>query len=247
MSFMSIIPDNFRDVAIVDPEYGIGESGKNHKTRNTLIRQKDGHTLRRAPSGNYSRKDWDNKAAGPEYFAELKRVTRNQIIFGANYFESIYGKVEKPPRRNQYDQFLKDHPVGYIIWDKVNGNNDFSDCEVIYTSFNFPSEVIYYMWAGMMQGTSILNGTIMQGDKALNEKRIHPTQKPVIIYKYLLHRFVKPKETVLDTHGGSMSIVVACYDYEVPITCIEKDPEYFDKSSKRIKKHARQIKMLFPE
>lgn len=223
------------DVGIIDPEYGIGESGKNHKSRNTLVRQKGGQ-MRRCPSTNYARKDWDEKPASPEYFSELRRTTVHQIIFGANYFESIMVPC-KSPRREQFDQFLIDNPVGFIIWDKCNGTSDFNDCEIIYTSFTFPSFVLKYMWAGMMQGRSISEGHIMQGDKSLNQKRIHPTEKPIILYKYLIQLAInhigKRRISVLDTHGGSFGNAIACYDMDVDLVICEKDKDYYDAGVKR--------------
>jgi len=242
---MSRYQDKHFDLAIVDPEYGIGEAGKNHKSRNTLVRQSGGQ-MRRCPSSQYTRKDWDNKPAGREYFIELKRVSVEQVIFGANYFEFIM-PVCKPPRRNEFAQFLIDHPFGFIIWDKVNGNSDFSDCEVIYTSFNFKSFVIPYMWAGMMQGVSIARGTVMQGNKRLNEKRIHPTQKPVMLYKWLLIQCIQKwimisqkAIKVLDTNRGSGSLDIACYDLGIDLTTCESDAEYFDLANKRLEQNTRQ-------
>lgn len=227
--------NEFFDIGIVDPEYGIGESGKNHKSRNTLVRQKGGQ-MRRCPSTPYVRKDWDEKPANPEYFAELRRVCCHQIIFGANYFESIMVPC-KSPRREQFAQFLVDNPVGFIIWDKCNGASDFNDCEIIYTSFNFPSFVLKYMWAGMMQGRSISEGHIMQGNKSLNQKRIHPTEKPIILYKYLIQLAIdhigKSNIKILDTHGGSFGNAIASYDMDVDMVICEKDKEYYDAGVKR--------------
>ncbi len=242
MDLMARYHNDHFDLAIVDPEYGIGEAGKNHKSRNTLVKQKGGQ-MRRCPSTKYQRKDWDDKPASPEYFAELKRVSKNQIIFGANYFESIM-VPQKPPRRSDFNVFLEQYPKGFIIWDKVNGDSDFSDCEVIYTSFDFASCVIPYMWAGMMQGVSIVRGTVMQGNKSLNEKRIHPTQKPVLIYKYLLDRFAKSGHKILDTHLGSGSIAIACHDYGFDLTACERDYDYYAAAMNRIEQHRAQTSLF---
>lgn len=243
IDLMARYPDKYFDLAIVDPQYGIGEAGKNHKSRNTVVRQRDGVTLRRCPSTKYTRKDWDNKPAGKEYFKELFRVSKHQIVFGANYFEPIMN-ICKPPRRDNFKRFLNGNPTGCIIWDKVNGTSDFSDCEVIWTSFDFPSYILPYMWAGMMQGVSITRGTTMQGNKALNEKRIHPTQKPVPIYKFLLDTYAKPGDKILDTHLGSGSIAIACHDYGFDLTACELDKEYFEAAMKRIKQHQLQQKLF---
>lgn len=244
MDLMARYPDKYFDLAIVDPPYGIGESGKNHKSRNTLVRQRDGVTLRRCPSTNYSQKDWDNSPPSNEYFHEVLRVSQNQILFGGNYFKEFVGTPFKPPRRNKYKQFLKSYPNGWIIWDKVNGDNDFNDCELIWTSFEVPSTVIYYMWSGMMQGKSIAEGTIMQGNKSLNENRIHPTPKPVIIYKYLLNLFAHPGYKILDTNSGSGSSILAAHDLGLEIVACDNDEEYFKKSVRRIKQHVAQLTLF---
>lgn len=246
MSLMGRYPDKYFPLAIVDPEYGIGEAGKNHKSRNTLVRQKDGKSMRRCPSPVYTKKDWDDKPASPSYFIELIRVSVNQIIFGANYFSSIM-EVQKPPRRANYDGFILQYPKGFILWDKINGNNDFSDCEVIYTSFDFPSFVLPYMWAGMMQGKSIAQGTVMQGNKKLNEKRIHPTQKPVIIYKYLLKRFSKSGWTILDTHLGSGSIAIACEELGINLVACEKESDIFQSAKQRLQVFLQQQSLFTPK
>lgn len=243
MLMMALYPDNYFDLAIVDPEYGIGEAGKNHKSRNTLVRQKDGISMRRCPSTNYSRKDWDDKPASKKYFNELFRVSKNQIVFGANYFESLMS-VCKPPRRNDFQNFIEANPSNFIIWDKVNGSNDFNDCEVIWTSFDFPSYIIKYMWAGMMQGVSVPSGTVMQGNKKLNEKRFHPTQKPIQLYKYLLNEFAVSGYKILDSHLGSGSIAIACHDYDFELTACELDQEYFEKSIRRIRSHIKQLNLF---
>lgn len=240
---MSRYPNKYFDIAIVDPEYGIGESSKNHKSRNTIVKQKRGQLLK-CPNPNYKIKQWDNAPAGKEYFNELYRVSKHQIIFGANYFESIMSFPTKPPRRNEYKEFLQNHSSGWIIWDKVNGSNDFNDCEVIFTSFPFKSFVFNYMWAGMMQGKSITEGTTVQGNKKLNEKRIHPTQKPAVIYKWLLEKFAKQGNKILDTHLGSGSIAIACHDYGFELTACELDKEYFDKAMERINNHVAQQKLF---
>ena len=243
MELMARYPDKHFELSIVDPEYGIGESGKNHKSRYKTVTT-NGASMRRRKSTNYTKKDWDSEPAGQKYFKELFRVSKNQIISGANYFEGLTKIVAKPPRRTDYNQFILDNPIGIIIWDKVNGNNDFSDCEIIYTSFNFPTFIVNYMWAGMNQGRSIQEGHIMQGNKSLNEKRIHPTQKPVALYKWLLDKYAKEGDKILDTHLGSASIAIACHDYGFELTACELDIEYYLNALKRIGQHQSQYKMF---
>lgn len=243
MQLMSRYEDNHFDLAIVDPPYGIGEAGKNHKSRNTLVRQKGGQ-LRRCPSTNYKRKNWDDKPADSMYFNQLKSSCVHWIVFGANYFKDICGIVFKTPRRKDFTQFIKDNPIGWIIWDKVNGDSDFNDCELIRTSFNNPSIILKYMWAGMMQGKGIVNGTIMQGNKKLNEKRIHPTQKPVKLYEWLLMNYAKEGDKILDTHLGSGSIAIACHNLGYDLTACELDKDYYDAAMKRLKQHQAQLTMF---
>jgi site-specific DNA-methyltransferase (adenine-specific) len=224
MSLMARYPDGYFDLAIVDLEYGIGASKPSIKP-NTAV-QKNGNKLN-VKQPNYTPKKWDFKKSDENYLNELFRVSQNQIIFGANY----YGLVG-----------------GMIVWDKLNGESDQMDCEIAYCSLNQRSDLFYYMWAGMFQGVycgkNIRKALIQQGNKDLNEKRIHPTQKPVIIYKYLLDKYAKPNDKILDTHLGSGSIAIACHDYGFDLTACELDKEYFDKAIQRIKNHVSQQKLF---
>jgi site-specific DNA-methyltransferase (adenine-specific) len=240
MQLMARYPDNYFDLAFIDPEYGIGESSKNHKSRNTPIKQKNGNKLK-AKDSKYSKKNWDHKPPDDGFFKEIKRVSINQVIFGANYFKQIIHKVDKPPRRNEYDIFIKENPKGYIIWDKVNGNNDFSDCEIIYTSYNFDSFIVYYMWNGMMQGlyvsTDLQKALIQIGNKSLNEKRLHPTQKPLKLIKWLFNFLKIFNFKVLDTNTGLMATVITSIEAKCEIVACDKEIEYFQKGIKRVKNH----------
>ncbi len=223
--------------AIADPPFGLKEGSKNHKSRNTPIKQKNGSILS-APDPIYIKSEWDNKIPSDLYFDQIKKYSRNQIIFGANYFPVISGVPSfKPPRRDKFDEFLNNFPSGYIIWDKCNGSNDFNDCEVIYTSYDFKSYVLPYMWNGMMQGKSIVHGRTMQGNKKLNQKRIHPTEKPILIYRYLIQMFSGPGEVNLDTHGGSESNTIAHHQEGVDLVILEKDTDIFKQASDRLKQY----------
>ena len=216
-------PDNFFDIAIDDPQYGIGESSENHKSRNTPVKQKNGSKLT-IKDNSYEKSDWDDSRPSREYFQELFRVSKHQIIWGGNYFTDL----------------LPEHSSGRIIWDKVNGSNDFSDCEIAWTNLFQSTRLIRYMWNGMMQGKSISEGHIQQGNKKLNEKRIHATQKPVILYDKLLKDYAKEGFKICDGHLGSASIAIAIYNqntYEnkkLKLYACEIDPVMFHKSIKRI-------------
>lgn len=214
MELMKRYPNNYFDLAIVDPPYGIGESSKNNKGRSKLAKSKD-----------YGSKNWDNKSPEIEYFNELIRVSKNQIVFGANHF------ISKIPIDSSC----------WIVWDKVNGENDFADCELAWTYFKTAVRMVKFMWHGFMQGGSY-DGK-MNSKKYTNEKRIHPTQKPVALYKWLLNKYAKQGDKILDTHLGSGSIAIACHDYGFELTACELDKEYYQAALKRIKNHIGQTRL----
>ena len=207
MELMKDYPDNHFDLAIVDPPYGIGESAKDNKSRSKLGESKD-----------YGIKKWDNSPPDKQYFTELKRASKNQIIFGANHF------IENIPNPNS---------ACWIVWDKRNGNNDFADCELAYCSFKTAVRLFSFRWHGMLQE-----------DMKNKEHRIHPTQKPVALYKWLLKNYAKAGDKILDTHLGSGSIAIACYDMGFDLTACELDPDYFRDMRSRLENHARQIDMF---
>ena len=207
MELMARYPDNYFELAIVDPPYGIGESSNDNKSRSKLGKSK-----------NYGIKNWDDSAPSKEYFNELKRVCKNVIIFGANHF------IENIPNSNS---------SCWIVWDKQNGENDFADCELAYTTFKTAVRKIEFRWHGMLQG-----------DMKNKETRIHPTQKPVALYKWILDKYAKQGDKILDTHLGSGSIAIACHDYGFDLTACELDKEYFDKAMQRINNHMAQTKLF---
>jgi len=207
MALMSRYPDNYFDLAIVDPPYGIGESSNDNKSRSKLGKSK-----------NYGKKNWDDNAPNQDYFNELKRVSKNQIIWGANHF------IENIPNANS---------SCWIVWDKVNGENDFADCELAYCSQKTAVRKIEFRWHGMLQG-----------NMKEKETRIHPTQKPVALYKWILDKYAKQGDKILDTHLGSGSIAIACHDYGFDLTACELDKEYFDKAMERINNHMSQTKLF---
>lgn len=203
MIMMSRYPDKYFDLAIVDPPYGIGEDGEKNHSRGKAAKAKQ-----------YTAKNWDRETPSEAYFRELERVSKNQIIWGANHF-----RAENSPC--------------WIVWDKQNGDNDFADCELAYTSFKSAARIFQYRWAGMLQG-----------DMKNKEVRIHPTQKPKQLYQWLLDKYARPNDKILDTHLGSGSIAIACHDYGFELTACELDKEYFDNAIKRIQNHVSQQKLF---
>ena len=209
MALMARYPDNYFDLAIVDPPYGI--NADKHHLIPTGGKAK-------AKKKQYHSGGWDNFAASKEYFIELQRVSKNQIIWGANHF------IENIPFSNS---------SCWIVWDKINGENNFADCELAYTSFNSSVRKFEFKWQGMLQG-----------DMKNKEVRIHPTQKPAALYKWILDKYAKQGDKILDTHLGSASIAIACYDYGFDLTACELDKEYFDKAMERITNHTNQQKLF---
>lgn len=189
MSLMSRYPDKYFDLAIVDPPYGIDRNGMN--MGNSVF--------------NKDNKKWDASIPTSEYFTELFRVAKKQIIWGGNYF---------PLPNSQY----------FAIWDKGETmyGRDFAEAE--------------YAWVNS-GGTRIYKKTPNQPD------RIHPTQKPVALYKWLLDKYAKQGDKILDTHLGSGSIAIACHDYGFDLTACELDEDYFKAAMKRINDHTNQLKI----
>lgn len=226
MDYMATLEDGAYDLAICDPEYGIGADKPSIKPE--YVKQKNGKMLY-VNSNRYKHKDWDSKPPEKAYFDELKRVSKNQIIWGVNYFDySLTG--------------------GRIVWDKLNGESDQFGCEIAYNSLNRRTDIVRFMWQGMFQGVycgvDIQRAFKQQGNKSLNEKRIHPTQKPVQLYKWLLDNYAKQGDKILDTHGGSFSHAIACHDLGFDLTIMEKDEGYFNQATERLKLHQRQLTLF---
>ncbi len=212
---MKEYPDKFFDLAIVDPPYFSGpEKRKYYGRKESQI------GVKRV----YKKTDeWE--IPNKEYFDEVFRVSRNQIIWGVNYYDYSFG-------------------AGRIVWDKVNGSSSFSDCEIAYCSLHNSVRLFSYMWNGMMQGKSIVEGRIQQGNKKLNEKRIHPTQKPVNLYRWLLQKYAKPEFKILDTHVGSASSLIAFEEFGCEYVGFEKDKIIYDLASARLNEYKSQIKLF---
>lgn len=206
MQGMKEFPDKYFDLAIVDPPYGIGENGDKNHTRGKFAKSKDYKSF----AGN------DLKPPDKEYFDELFRVSKNQIIWGANHF------ISKIP----YDSSC------WIVWDKDNGETDFADCELAWTSFKTAVRRITYRWNGMLQE-----------DMRNKEYRIHPTQKPVALYEWILCRYAKEGDIILDTHVGSASSLIACYNTNHKFVGFELDKYYYELSKKRLDAEMAQMRI----
>jgi len=202
MKLMARYEDNHFDLAIVDPPYGISRDGQKETfTKNRKHKRK-----------HHNQKQWDNAVPTKEYFDELKRVSKNQIIWGANYFV----------------KFLNEGTMGWVFWYKGQEGLTMSDGEIAFTSFQ--------------KATRQIN--INRGFIAKNGGSIHPTQKPVKLYEWLLMNYAKEGDKILDTHLGSGSIALACHNLGFDLTACELDKEYYDKAMKRIQEHKQQIRMF---
>lgn len=200
MEYMKDIPDKFFDLAVVDPPYfdGPDRLGYYGKSISSIGIKRKGYKV----------KHWD--IPGIDYFKELFRVSKNQIIWGVNYYP--------------YNCFSS----GRIVWNKVNSKSSFSDCEIAFCSMIDTVRMFTYMWNGMCQGKSVSEGHIQQGNKRKNEKRIHPTQKPVALYEWIFSNFAKKGDKILDTHLGSGSSRIAAWRMGLDFFGTEIDKEYFD-------------------
>lgn len=213
---MKQYPDKYFELAIVDPPYFPGPNKRKYYGRS--------ESTTNIPRVEYPVIDtWD--IPDEEYFRELKRVSKNQIIWGCNYYYQIFGS-------------------GRIIWDKCNGSSSFSDCEIAYCSVHDSVRLFRYMWNGMMQGKSFEEGHIQQGNKRLNEKRIHPCQKPVNLYLWILEKYAKSGDKILDTHAGSASSLIACYRMGFDYVAFEKSKEVYDLAIKRLAEETAQIRLF---
>ena len=199
MQLMARYPDNYFDLAIVDPPYGANDAFESKMTNS-----KNQSTKR------IKYKEFENVVPSKQYFEELNRVSKNQIVWGGNYF-GLCG--------------------GVIVWNK-NGTA-FGEGEIAICSTHKSVRIFEFTWNGMLQG-----------DMKNKETRIYPTQKPVALYKWILDKYAKEGDKILDTHLGSGSIAIACHDFGYELTACELDVDYFDKAIQRIKNHTNQQKLF---
>ena len=213
MELMKEFKDKHFDLAIVDPPYGIDINNQSQGKGGGVARKID-----------YTKKDWDKTAPETIYFNELRRVSKNQIIWGANHFIS----------RLPIDSSC------WIVWDKDNGETDFADCELAWTSFKTAVRRFKWTWAGMRQ----------QNMKH-KEERIHPTQKPIALYDWIIKNYSEQNQKILDTHLGSGSIAIAIEKanrldkMNLQFVGIEIDKEYYEAALNRIEQYCRQGTLSF--
>lgn len=214
MDGMRQFPDKYFNLAIIDPPYGINADIK------SLDPLGKHYGAARVAKTHYHVTGWDKEPPGDDYFRELFRVSKNQIIWGANHFIS----------RIPYDS------PAWVVWDKMNGDTDFADCELAWTSFKSAVRKVSFLWNGMLQGQSIETGRggQAQGNHKLKEKRIHPTQKPVELYKWLLNRYATTGDMILDTHVGSASSLIACEKMGFQYVGFELDKKYYEDAKARL-------------
>ena len=197
MELMSRYPDNYFDLAIVDPPYGIDK---------LLYRSSYGGVV--GSVTNYAKNRWDKEIPNTKYFKELFRVSKEQIVWGGNYFPILWDKGCR----------------GLITWDKM-----------VYLTTMSQIEYAWYSKDKLPQLIKINNN---------DSDRLHPTQKPVKLYEWILTNYAKQGDKILDTHLGSGSIAIACHDLGFNLTACELDTEYYNAAMKRINNHKKQLKLL---
>jgi site-specific DNA-methyltransferase (adenine-specific) len=216
MELLKATPDKAFELAIVDPPYGIGFDGENQTMtgfrKDGTIRI--GKTWANPKLKGYVRKEWDKGRPPIEYFEELQRVSKNQIIWGGNYFAD----------------YLKPHG-GWIFWEKGTPEGfSLSQGELAYNTCLNSIRVVKILWSGYK--------------KQEHEDRIHPTQKPAMLYRWILSKFAKEGDRILDTHLGSMSIAIACHYAGYHLTGTELDADYFREGVERVKRETAQMTLL---
>ena len=207
MELLKRTPDNYYSLALVDPPYGIGENGSRNKADRPTEKWKN-------PKSQHYRTFDDSAIPTAEYWNELFRVSKNQIVWGGNYFT----------------EFLSPKS-GWIVWDKKADIKEYlSMCELAWSSFDRKCNKYEYLWAGFKKKHQV--------------ERIHPTQKPVDLYRWILQNYAKEGDLILDTHLGSGSIAIACHDYDFELTACELDKDYYDAAVNRINNHIKQQRLF---
>ena len=194
MDLMKGYPDKHFELAIVDPPYGIGNFNQSDSKQGFV--------------------KWNNFIPNKEYFTEIYRVSKNQIIWGANYYNCF-------------------KPGGSVVWHKGPSKDCYSECEIASVSSQKKVDYISIMWQSGFYRASI-------------EKIIHPCQKPVALYEWLLTKYARKGDKILDTHLGSGSIAIACHNLGFDLTACELDKDYYDAATKRINFHVAQKRLFKP-
>lgn len=205
LQFMKQLPDNYFDLIITDPPYGIGINKMNFVTSGAV---KVGGAYRNDYSNHNT--EWDDALLGKEFFDEMLRVSKNQIIFGAEHL-----CIHLPRSRC------------WLVWDKRvedKYSNDFADCELAWTSFDKPTKMYRYLWSGMLQSEMGLH----------KEKRFHPTQKPVPLGRWILEKFAKEGDLIFDPFAGSGSFLVACKQKGFKFVGCEINKDYVEIIKRRL-------------
>ncbi len=220
MEGMAQFPDKYFDLAIVDPPYGIGLDMIFNGAHGKKQRQKE----KKYTSYIHERKEWNSSAPTKKYFDELHRVSKNQIIWGCNYYAKYIPAVGR---------IVHDKDMG-IEGTKIN----FSHADLASCSLQKRITFFRYRWSGNKQGGSI------NWDNTGPNARIHPTQKPIQLYQYCLKNYAKPDMKIIDTHAGSCSSVISFLDFGCEWIAFELDPDYHKAASERIEIHKAQLKLF---
>jgi len=195
LEVMKEMSDKCVDLVLTDPPYGIGESNEKNASRGKL-----------ADPTNYGHYEWDSEKIDVGYFIEIKRISRNQVIFGGNYYGNILGDTSC-----------------YLVWDKMNYTSDFADCELAWTSFDSAVRIFRWQWMGMLQQ-----------DMSRKEIRTHPTQKPLALFTWILKKYTKESDLILDPFLGSGTTAEACKLLKRNFIGIEINPEYCKIAEERL-------------
>ena len=209
MAYMATVPDKYFDLAIVDPPYGLGDRLVKGGAKGGM------GTMRNLADDKVT--TWDDKIPPPEYFTELQRVSKNQIIWGANHF------IER----------INKNSSCWLVWDKNKVGGYFADAELAWTSFDTAVRTFKWTWHGFIQQN--------MGNK---QERIHPTEKPIQLYQWILQNYAKEGDLILDTHLGSASIAIACHREKFSLVGCELIEEYYLAGLKRLENEQMQTTLF---
>ena len=205
LEYLKSLEDNAVDLVVTDPPYGIGETNEQNQTRGC-----------KADTTNYGHYEWDSDRVSKEFIDQIRRVSKNQIIFGGNYYTDYL-----PPSSC------------WIVWDKKNGKTDFADCEMAWASFDKAVRQIRWKWQGMLQEHADFR----------KEERVHPTQKPVGVMREILKMYASKDDVVLDPFLGSGSTAIACTQFGCNYIGIDKKEDYVEIAKERLKEHETQKRL----